>query len=61
MSDDNELRKIRDTLVQILGEMRAANDIAISIAAVDDRVKDVAWAAMQENLLRMRGEEEEDA
>lgn len=61
MSDDDELRKIRDTLVQILGEMRAANDIAISIAAVDDRVKDVAWAAMQENLLRMRGEEEEDA
>lgn len=35
MSDDNELRKIRATLVQILGEMRVANKIALHGAIRD--------------------------
>ena len=30
MTDHDELRAIRDTLVQILGEMRVANKIAIN-------------------------------
>ena len=37
MSDDDELRKIRATLVQILGEMRVANEIARTKIAFEPR------------------------
>ena len=56
MSDDNELRKIRATLVQILGEMRVANSIAMTMMSFDDRIGGETWQTQDRENDRIREE-----
>lgn len=58
MSDDNELRKIRATLVQILGEMRVANSIAMTVMGADERIGSVTWRTQDQENQRIREEHE---
>ncbi len=58
MTDHDELRKIRATLVQILGEMRVANSIAMTVMGADERIGSVTWRTQDQENQRIREEHE---